>query len=215
MAESGWKCSDLVRDGSGFDPLGGATCTLEKGLQRMTANTDNADRQRAKVGRRRKLVFGPHNTWLEKRRDGASPCWMVSWYDPTVRSVRYRSTRTEVLAKAKAVLAVFQLPENAITLPPRPQPKFSSVYFIGGDTGAIKIGFAKNVMTRLAALQANSPIPLRVLVSGPGTLKDERIYHARFAAHRLHGEWFERHPDILAEIDRLSPTPSQGNDDGR
>jgi len=31
----------------------------------------------------------------------------------------------------------------------------------------------------------------------------ERAYHRQFAAHRLHGEWFAPHPDILAEIDRL------------
>lgn len=37
--------------------------------------------------------------------------------------------------------------------------------------------------------------------------KGERAYHAMFKAHRLHGEWFEPHPDILAEIARLTPTP--------
>nr|WP_144036753.1 GIY-YIG nuclease family protein [Sphingopyxis witflariensis] len=51
---------------------------------------------------------------------------------------------------------------------------------------------------------------LSVLASGWGTLKDERILHDRFAAHRLHGEWFERHPDILAEVERLSPHTPRG-----
>lgn len=32
----------------------------------------------------------------------------------------------------------------------------------------------------------------------------ERDYHARFAAHRLRGEWFAPHPDILAEIEHLN-----------
>lgn len=29
------------------------------------------------------------------------------------------------------------------------------------------------------------------------------------AAHRLHGEWFAPHPDILAEIDRLKSMQEQ------
>jgi Meiotically up-regulated gene 113 len=34
----------------------------------------------------------------------------------------------------------------------------------------------------------------------PGTLQTEREIHAKFAAHRLHGEWFEATPELLAFI---------------
>jgi hypothetical protein len=89
--------------------------------------------------------------------------------------------------------------------PPRwVRPNHSQVYFIGGDTGAIKIGWAKDSAVRLKEHQCGSPIKLAILATVTGTLKDERAYHRRFAAHRLHGEWFARAPDILAEIERLS-----------
>lgn len=79
-------------------------------------------------------------------------------------------------------------------------------YFIGGDIGAIKIGRSINLALRLKDIQACSPIPIRVLATRPGG-KRERLYHALFAAHRLHGEWFARCPEIEAEIARLA-TPA-------
>lgn len=82
------------------------------------------------------------------------------------------------------------------------EPK-SVVYFIGSEGGPIKIGCALNVNNRLAALQCASPVRLAILATTPGRTKVERAYHARFAAHRLHGEWFAPHPDILTEIEHL------------
>lgn len=79
------------------------------------------------------------------------------------------------------------------------------VYFVGGDQGAIKIGFAKSPDDRLREIQVGSPIPLSILALVEGGPKLEKGYHRRFAAHRLHGEWFAPHPDILAEIERLTP----------
>lgn len=87
--------------------------------------------------------------------------------------------------------------------PPR-EPKLGMVYFIGGDIGGVKIGFASNPSLRVRDLQCGSPIKLRILATVPGLPADERAYHKRFAKHRLHGEWFERCPEILAEIERLS-----------
>jgi hypothetical protein len=76
-------------------------------------------------------------------------------------------------------------------------------YFIGGDVGAIKIGRSINVEVRLKDIQACSPIPVRVLASRQGVAR-EKMYHRRFAHRRLHGEWFERCPEIEAEIERLN-----------
>lgn len=42
--------------------------------------------------------------WLDKRRDGKSTAWQITWYNPKDRSVRYRSTRTERLEEAKPQL---------------------------------------------------------------------------------------------------------------
>lgn len=84
------------------------------------------------------------------------------------------------------------------------------IYFIGADSGPIKIGFTCDVQERLKRLSLSSPRRLRVLAKVAGAIADERIYHARFKRQRLHSEWFERAPEILAEIERLSssPTPS-------
>jgi hypothetical protein len=82
------------------------------------------------------------------------------------------------------------------------------VYFVGGETGPVKIGFTQQpIKARLVCIQNGSPIKLHVLATLNCTRINERFYHERFAAHRLHGEWFERTPEIQAEIDRLSRNP--------
>lgn len=78
------------------------------------------------------------------------------------------------------------------------------VYFIQSESGGIKIGVAVDVAKRLRGLQTAHPAKLTLLAVTNGGPAQEADYHRRFAAHRLHGEWFERHPDILAEIDRLN-----------
>lgn len=79
------------------------------------------------------------------------------------------------------------------------------VYFIGSDMGPIKIGMAIDPKKRIKELQTSHPAKLEILATCPGGQPQEAAYHQQFAAHRLNGEWFERHPDILAEIERLSP----------
>jgi len=87
-------------------------------------------------------------------------------------------------------------------------PHPGAVYFIGGDTGRIKIGMSVCPLERLAAFQLGSPIDLRIMALARGYFDVEDEYHSRFAEHRVRGEWFERHPDILAEIARLSTGPA-------
>jgi len=89
-------------------------------------------------------------------------------------------------------------------------------YFIGGESGAIKIGFSINVESRLRSIQAHCPVIVKVLAVRQGGETRERAYHHQFAAHRLHGEWFTRCPEIEAEIGRLSsPIPDPLNDGER
>lgn len=76
-----------------------------------------------------------------------------------------------------------------------------SVYFIqAGDTGLIKIGHARSVTKRLAALQTGSAHNLRVIYEMRGGLLEEQGLHAAFAKHRAHGEWFHPHSDIFNHI---------------
>lgn len=78
-----------------------------------------------------------------------------------------------------------------------------AVYFIAGDIGAIKIGYSEYPLSRLGVLQTGSPIRLRIMALRRAPISVERQYHEQFAAHRLHGEWFTRCPEIEAEITRL------------
>ncbi len=77
------------------------------------------------------------------------------------------------------------------------------VYFIGAAAGPIKIGVSVSPQSRLSGLQTSHHERLSILATVAGDAEVERAYHTRFAAHRLSGEWFERCPEILAEIECL------------
>lgn len=85
-------------------------------------------------------------------------------------------------------------------LPKRP----TFVYFIGAAIGPIKIGIAEQPRTRLKILQTSYPYDLSILAMTPGPRSLEMEYHRKFAMHRLRGEWFERHEDILAAIREIT-----------
>lgn len=62
------------------------------------------------------------------------------------------------------------------------------IYFLrSGDM--VKIGFAANVKSRLAALRTAAPNS-ELLLTIPGTQATERFLHAHFHAYRCYGEWF-------------------------
>jgi hypothetical protein len=73
------------------------------------------------------------------------------------------------------------------------------VYFArAGDT--YKIGITTQPSKRMVVLgrEIGTPLYLEALV--PGNLAVERLLHARFAAGRLHGEWFHRDTPGLREM---------------
>ncbi len=141
--------------------------------------------------------------WLSKRRDGRSANWMIARWQPHNKSIVYKSCRTTDLGAAKAALNEFA--DRSVEIrAPIPNRRSSSVYFIQAETGQIKIGRAFDVGARQSAMRTMSPVPLTLLCAISGDMRVELGYHKRFAEHRLHGEWFAPHPDILAEIARLS-----------
>ncbi len=92
--------------------------------------------------------------------------------------------------------------------------RISATYFIRDSaTGLIKIGKAVDLMVRIETLQGESVAPL-VLVGYVSTkaievFPEERrerwrhtetLLHRRFAHLRLHREWFQPAPDLLAFI---------------
>lgn len=87
------------------------------------------------------------------------------------------------------------------------------IYFIQAEgIGHVKIGYTDgdDVSDRAAALQTGSPVPLRVLGTILGTLEDEKNLHRRFAAHRVHGEWFKPVPELLALFTAAEREPVDG-----
>lgn len=82
------------------------------------------------------------------------------------------------------------------------------IYFIqGAGGGPIKIGKASNVAQRLAALQACSPVQLLVLATMKAPPSMETKLHQEFAAHRLHGEWFQPVGAVLERIEEVLAQP--------
>jgi hypothetical protein len=76
-----------------------------------------------------------------------------------------------------------------------------SVYFIQvGDDGPVKVGWSADPSKRLAQLQTSHPDKLYIRGVTIGSAFTERDIHARLAAHRLNGEWFQPHSDVFAEI---------------
>lgn len=86
------------------------------------------------------------------------------------------------------------------------------IYFIQAGEGPVKIGVAKNVEQRLAALQTAHYEPLRVLKTINGGLKAERQIHSRLSSFRLAGEWFKWTAEVQAIILELETAILQPDD---
>ena len=83
------------------------------------------------------------------------------------------------------------------------------VYFIRATNGAVKIGSSsRSGLTRLAACQTGSPLPLELVCELPFEKyrSMEIIFHAAFSQYHSHGEWF-----MLPEgaLNHISETPSE------
>lgn len=94
--------------------------------------------------------------------------------------------------------------DHSRTTPGQWVPDEGFCYFWGSPSRSIKIGATAHLNARLRALRYQFGLPcisfLAVVVGGS---KVEAHYHEQFATHRVRGEWFNPHPDILAEIERL------------
>jgi len=83
-------------------------------------------------------------------------------------------------------------------------------YFIqAGENGPIKIGVTGNFEKRFRGLEMMSPVALRILGVVPVDIEAE--CHAALANWRLHGEWFEPAPAVIAFIQQALPTKQRVN----
>ncbi len=111
------------------------------------------------------------------------------------------TTRKRVARKRAVLVADEIFGDDLSTYPPkrliqalldRPSIKRDGiVYFMQGEKGGpIKIGRSQNAKQRLDKLQIGSNIRLRLVRWLPFVPGVEASLHKRFAAERLHGEWF-------------------------
>jgi hypothetical protein len=80
------------------------------------------------------------------------------------------------------------------------KPQQPGVYFIQAERGEIKIGYSSRPYDRLRALQTNTISELRMLKVIEGAQSLEKELHERFKQHRVRGEWFNPHKELLAFI---------------
>jgi hypothetical protein len=120
----------------------------------------------------------------------------LRWEDASalIRKIKNDAEEAVYLAQAQQFVKEWEQKEAV--------PQF--VYFIAAEDGPVKIGVATKPKNRLKELQTSHHQRLAILATCDGDVELEKAYHKRFAAHRLSGEWFERSPEIQAEIDRLS-----------
>lgn len=87
------------------------------------------------------------------------------------------------------------------TKPPKAKRR-QHVYLVqcDGDEGPIKIGIAVDPNRRLSELRIGCPYPMQLLATiwTDDADMDERRLHSRFHKSRIHGEWFECGPELLA-----------------
>lgn len=87
----------------------------------------------------------------------------------------------------------------------------SKVYFIGIDDKIVKIGRSVDPLSRMAQIrQGSSLMPegydrkrVELLGTVPGGSQLESRLHGALSFHRLKGEWFAQHPDVIAVMSYL------------
>lgn len=85
--------------------------------------------------------------------------------------------------------------------------KSGCVYLIEAvGTGRYKIGETSSLNVRDKDLQRQSPflIKIQAIIKSEDTKRDEGCLHDKYAAYRVHGEWFELSPDLVKEIQGMA-----------
>lgn len=81
----------------------------------------------------------------------------------------------------------------------RPDLAGKFVYFARGErTKLIKIGYSQDPSQRESDLQVGSGEAIKIILTVPGTYRDEHRFHVQFRACRERGEWFREEGRLLA-----------------
>jgi len=79
--------------------------------------------------------------------------------------------------------------------------KVGWVYFLRG-ANEIKIGYSRNLPSRLEKLRNGNAFPVFICKVIPGDRATERRFHKRFAEYRLRGEWFDLRGKLSKYLER-------------
>ena len=78
-------------------------------------------------------------------------------------------------------------------------PEWTWIYFVGSrEHGVVKIGRTCRLKHRMMTLKNGAPVPVKLFAVVFGRPEIEAALHQRFAADRMHGEWFK----LSGKIDR-------------
>lgn len=143
---------------------------------------------------------GPYSVQEAAKRLKKEPRWLNEFlrnnpFDRDGQPLYRLAGRTKLLAEDALTHLARDFEDDPI--------KTGHIYFVAaGD--AIKIGFTRELKSRIASLQTSAVESLKLLGTIEGTLFEERKLHERFAQHRVRGEWFKSSPDLLAFIERVA-----------
>lgn len=86
-----------------------------------------------------------------------------------------------------------------------------AVYFIqAGEGGPVKIGYAKDVVGRMRSI-GGAKSGMSIIRSLPGGDLEEGYFHYRYAAQRIHSEWFTLVPAMLIDTPPALPARLVGH----
>lgn len=149
------------------------------------------------------LVIGQHLTVGEVADAlGVNPAWVLTVAETGLAPAIRLTSRRRSYRIAESDLEIWRgVAETAIIA----GNVSTWIYFVQPVWGGpVKIGLTANLRSRLDAMQAMSPLPLRVLAVQPGDRDREIELHQRFAPWRTHGEWFSWDADGLPELIRAT-----------
>jgi DNA-binding transcriptional MerR regulator len=103
--------------------------------------------------------------------------------------------------------------KKGLSVPPPRRPKTNTygedavlnknvIYFIqcNVEPHYVKIGLSTKEIRRVKDITQQSPVPVTFLGMMSGSRKIEAALHVRFGAHRMKGEWFAPHEELLSFI---------------
>ena len=65
------------------------------------------------------------------------------------------------------------------------------LYAIADSHGHIKVGFTRNLKERLRTIQVYQAQPVNLIVTWPGNMHDEALFHSAASLFRVRSEWYQ------------------------